>query len=48
LLLNGSVFLFITALFFVYMMTMKIGKLKGLILLFIYVVFLFLTIVAEI
>lgn len=48
LLLNGSVFLFITALFFVYLMTMKIGKLKGLVLLFIYVVFLFLTIVAEI
>jgi len=48
LLLNGSVFLFITALFFVYLMTMKIGKLKGLILLFIYVAFLFLIIVAEI
>jgi len=48
LLLNGSVFLFITALFFVYMITMNIGKLKGLTLLFIYVVFLFLTIVAEI
>lgn len=48
LLLNGSVFLFITALFFVYLMTMKIGKLKGLTLLFIYVVFLFLTIVAAI
>jgi cation:H+ antiporter len=48
LLLNGSVFLLITALFFIYMTTMKIGKLKGLTLLFIYVVFLFLTIVAEI
>ena len=48
LLLNGSVFLFITALFFIYLMTMKIGKLKGLTLLFIYVVFLFLTIVAAI
>jgi len=48
LLLNGSVFLFITTLFFIYMMTMKIGKLKGLVLIFIYVVFLFLTIVAEI
>jgi len=48
LLLNGGVFLFITALFFIYMITMKIGKLKGLTLLFIYVVFLFLTIVAAI
>jgi cation:H+ antiporter len=47
-LLNGSVFLFITALFFIYMITMKIGKLKGLSLLFIYGVFLFLTIIAEI
>jgi len=48
LLMNGSIFIFITALFFVYLMTMKIGKLKGLTLLFIYMVFLFLTIVAEI
>jgi len=48
LLLNAGVFLFITALFFIYMITMKIGKLKGLTLLFIYVVFLFLTIVAAI
>ena len=48
LLLNGSVFLFITALFFIYMITMKIGKPKGLTLLFIYAVFLLLTIIAEI
>jgi len=48
LLMNGSIFIFITALFFVYMITMKIGKLKGLTLLFIYMVFLLLAIVAEI
>jgi len=48
LLMNGSIFIFITALFFVYMITMKIGKLKGLTLLFIYMVFLLLAIAAEI
>ena len=48
LLLNGSIFLVITALFFVYMITMKIGKLKGLVLLAIYVVFLLLSVIAEI
>jgi len=35
-------------LFFVYMITMKIGKLKGLVLLAIYVVFLLLSVIAEI
>lgn len=48
LLMNGSIFIFITALFFVYMITMRIGKLKGLTLLFIYMVFLLLVIAAEI
>ena len=48
LLLNGSVLLFITTLFFTYMLTMKIGKVKGLILLLIYSVFFILTVFAEI
>ena len=48
LLLNGSIFLVMTSLFFIYMITMSIGKFKGLTLLFIYVVFLLLTIIAEI
>jgi len=48
LLLNGSIFLVMTSLFFIYMITMSIGKLKGLTLLFIYAVFLLLTIIAEI
>jgi len=46
--LSGTIFLVITSLFFIYMITMKIGKWKGLTLLVIYMVFLVLTIVAEI
>jgi len=46
--LSGTIFLVITSLFFIYMITMKIGKWKGLTLLVIYMVFLVLTIAAEI
>lgn len=47
LLLNGGVLLIITILFFVYMLSMKIGRLKGLSLLLIYMVFLILTVLYE-
>jgi len=46
--LSGTIFLVITSLFFIYMITMKIGKWKGLTLLVIYLIFLVLTIAAEI
>jgi len=46
--LSGTIFLVITSLFFIYMITMKIGKWKGLTLLIIYMVFLVLTVAAEI
>ena len=46
--LSGTIFLVITSLFFIYMITMKIGKWKGLTLLIIYMIFLVLTIAAEI
>jgi len=48
LLLTGGTFLIITSLFFICMITMRIGKLKGLTLLSIYAVFLLLTIITEI
>lgn len=48
LLLSGGIFIVITCLFFVYMITMKIGKLKGLTLLSIYGVFLALLIITQI
>ena len=47
LLVSGSIFVFITSLFFVYMTTMKIGKLKGLTLLLIYVIFLVLSVITK-
>jgi len=43
LLLNGGALLLITILFFIYMLSLKIGRLKGLSLLLVYVVFLVLT-----
>jgi cation:H+ antiporter len=46
--LNGSVFLITATLFFGYMITMKIGKIKGIILLIAYAVFLALTIVTQV
>jgi len=46
--LSGGVLIVITCLFFVYMITMKIGKLKGLSLLMIYGVFLALLIITQI
>jgi len=46
--LDGSVFLISAILFFVYMVTMKIGKLKGIALLLVYAVFLVLTIITQI
>jgi len=46
--LDGSVFLITATLFFIYMVTMKIGKLKGVALLLVYAVFLVLTIVTQI
>ena len=48
LLSSGSIFIVITCLFFVYMITMRIGKLKGLTLLSIYAVFLALLIITQI
>jgi len=47
LLFSGSVFILITCLFFVYMITMRIGKMKGLTLLLIYGVFLALLIITQ-
>jgi cation:H+ antiporter len=46
--LNGSVFLITATLLFIYMVTMKIGKLKGVALLLVYAVFLVLTIITQI
>jgi len=46
--LNGSVFLITATLFFGYMITMKIGRLKGMILLLAYAIFLALTIITQI
>jgi cation:H+ antiporter len=46
--LNGSMFLITATLFFGYMITMKIGKLKGMILLIAYAIFLALTIITQI
>jgi cation:H+ antiporter len=46
--LNGSMFLITATLFFVYMITMKIGKLKGIILLLAYAIFLALTIITQV
>lgn len=48
LLLSGSTFVVITCLFFVYMITMRIGKLKGIALLSIYGVFLALLTITQI
>lgn len=46
--LNGSVFLITATLFFGYMITMKIGRLKGMILLLAYAIFLALTIITRV
>jgi len=46
--LNGSVFLITATLLFGYMVTMKIGKLKGLVLLLVYAIFLALTIITQV
>jgi Ca2+/Na+ antiporter len=46
--LDGSVFLITATLLFTYMVTMKIGKLKGVALLSVYAVFLVLTIITQI
>lgn len=46
--LNGSVFLITSTLFFGYMTTMKIGRLKGIILLVAYAIFLALTIITQV
>jgi cation:H+ antiporter len=46
--LNGSVFLITATLFFGYMITMKIGKVKGIILLLTYAIFLALTIITQV
>jgi len=46
--LNGSMFLITATLFFGYMITMKIGKLKGIILLLAYAIFLALTIITQV
>jgi len=46
--LDGSVFLITATLLFIYMVTMKIGKLKGVVLLSVYAVFLALTIITHI
>ena len=46
--LDGSVFLITATLLFIYMVTMKIGKLKGVALLLVYAVFLVLTIITQI
>jgi len=48
LLFYGGTLLLITSLFFIYMMTKRIGKLKGFTLLFIYAAFLLLSIISEI
>jgi len=47
-LLSGCVFIAMTSMFFVYMITMKIGKLKGLTLLLVYMVFLVLSVILEV
>ena len=47
LLLNGSMFLIITVVFFVYLITMRIGKLKGLALLVLYAIFMALTLLTQ-
>ena len=45
--LNGGIFLVTATLFFSYMITMRIGKLKGIVLLSIYAAFLILTIITQ-
>jgi cation:H+ antiporter len=46
--LNGGAFLVTAILFFSYMITMRIGKLKGIVLLSVYTVFLIVTIITQI